>query len=169
MGGFQSSSDALNCESQPLSSHAYHNLEKSSTILFRMVRFQNIKCTLILVFFSSFRDVYKRARCCIYICSIQEASSRKGERMSGIGCSNAAYAMPGLLRPNGGQKGSKRDNRCCSFQMPLHYPRFKKSDYETMPEWKLDCLLNEYGLPVAGDVTQKRKFAMGAFLWPSQE
>ncbi|GFY92336.1 hypothetical protein Acr_08g0007320 [Actinidia rufa] len=39
------------------------------------------------------------------------------------------------------------------------------AEYETMSEWKLDCLLAEYGLPVAGDVTHKRKFAMGAFLW----
>ena len=52
--------------------------------------------------------------------------------------------------------------------MPLHYPRYKKSDYETMPEWRLDCLLKEYGLPVVGDDNQKRKFAMGAFLWPSE-
>ncbi|KAH7855868.1 hypothetical protein Vadar_029856 [Vaccinium darrowii] len=51
------------------------------------------------------------------------------------------------------------------FKMPLHYPRYSKSDYETMPEWKLDCLLSEYGIPIAGDVEQKRKFAMGAFLW----
>ncbi|KAM1025121.1 hypothetical protein ACFX13_039031 [Malus domestica] len=51
--------------------------------------------------------------------------------------------------------------------MPLHYPRYQKSDYESMPEWKLDCLLKQYGLPVIGDVNQKRKFAMGAFLWPS--
>jgi hypothetical protein len=49
--------------------------------------------------------------------------------------------------------------------MPLHYPRYTKSDYETMPEWRLDCLLKEYGLPITGDVEQKRKFAMGAFLW----
>lgn len=52
------------------------------------------------------------------------------------------------------------------FQMPLHYPKYSKSDYETMPEWKLDHLLSEYGLPVVGSVEQKRKFAMGAFLWP---
>ncbi|KAJ8649455.1 hypothetical protein MRB53_002478 [Persea americana] len=52
------------------------------------------------------------------------------------------------------------------FQMPLHYPRYTRADYETMPEWKLDCLLKEYGLPNAGDVSEKRKFAMGAFLWP---
>ncbi|RWR94792.1 hypothetical protein CKAN_02410300 [Cinnamomum micranthum f. kanehirae] len=38
------------------------------------------------------------------------------------------------------------------FQMPLHYPRYTKADYETMPEWKLDCLLKEYGLPNAGEV-----------------
>lgn len=55
------------------------------------------------------------------------------------------------------------------FQMPLHYPRYKKSDYEAMPEWKLDCLLKEYGLPIVGDVAQKRKFAMGAFLWPCDQ
>ncbi|KAF0932058.1 hypothetical protein E2562_007861 [Oryza meyeriana var. granulata] len=60
---------------------------------------------------------------------------------------------------------------CCGgggFQMPLHYPRYKKADYEAMPEWRVDCLLREYGLPVAGDVEDKRRFAMGAFLWPDQ-
>jgi hypothetical protein len=51
------------------------------------------------------------------------------------------------------------------FQMPLHYPRYTKADYETMPEWKLDCLLKQYGLPISGDVEHKRKFAMGSFLW----
>ncbi|GJM90786.1 hypothetical protein PR202_ga07098 [Eleusine coracana subsp. coracana] len=52
---------------------------------------------------------------------------------------------------------------------PLHYPRYKKADYEAMPEWRLDCLLREYGLPdVAGGVDDKRRFAMGAFLWPDQ-
>nr|DAD19140.1 TPA_asm: hypothetical protein HUJ06_020603 [Nelumbo nucifera] len=54
------------------------------------------------------------------------------------------------------------------FKMPLHYPRYKKADYETMPEWQLDCLLTQYGLPLTGDVNYRRKFAMGAFLWPSQ-
>ena len=87
-------------------------------------------------------------------------------RMSGISFANTAIAMPGL-RPNGHQMN--KSNNCHHFQMPLHYPRYRKSDYETMPEWKLDSLLNEYGLPVTGDVTQKRNFAMGAFLWPSQE
>ena len=52
--------------------------------------------------------------------------------------------------------------------MPLHYPRYKKEDYEAMPEWRVDCLLREYGLPADGDLDSKRRFAMGAFLWPDQ-
>ncbi|KAL0400631.1 UNVERIFIED_CONTAM: hypothetical protein Slati_4093000, partial [Sesamum latifolium] len=31
------------------------------------------------------------------------------------------------------------------FQMPLHYPKYTAKDYESMPEWKLDCLLSQYG------------------------
>ncbi|OAY71012.1 hypothetical protein ACMD2_04839 [Ananas comosus] len=53
------------------------------------------------------------------------------------------------------------------FQMPLHYPRYAKADYEAMPEWQLDRLLAEYGLPAIGDLAEKRSFAIGAFLWPS--
>ncbi|KAL3622209.1 hypothetical protein CASFOL_033620 [Castilleja foliolosa] len=53
----------------------------------------------------------------------------------------------------------------CGFKMPLHYPRYTRAEYEAMPEWKLDCLLAQYGLHVGGDVHNKRKFAMGAFLW----
>ncbi|KAL3732248.1 hypothetical protein ACJRO7_028993 [Eucalyptus globulus] len=52
------------------------------------------------------------------------------------------------------------------FQMPLHYPKYTSQDYRDMPEWKLDCLLAEYGLPITGDLSYKRDFAMGAFLWP---
>ncbi|XP_021740677.1 uncharacterized protein LOC110706973 [Chenopodium quinoa] len=57
-----------------------------------------------------------------------------------------------------------------TFQMPLHYPRYKKADYENMEEWKVDMLLNQYGLGhhVKGSLDTKRKFAMGAFLWPDQ-
>uniref|UniRef100_A0A0E0CIP9 DUF7722 domain-containing protein n=1 Tax=Oryza meridionalis TaxID=40149 RepID=A0A0E0CIP9_9ORYZ len=55
-----------------------------------------------------------------------------------------------------------------SFRMPVHYPRYKKAEYEAMPEWRVDCLLREYGLPVDGDLDAKRRFAMGAFLWPAQ-
>ncbi|KAH1108610.1 hypothetical protein J1N35_012378 [Gossypium stocksii] len=66
---------------------------------------------------------------------------------------------------NGDQAAAK--TWCGSdFQMPLHYPRYTEADYEAMPEWKLDCLLKEYGLPITGDFEQKRSFAMGAFLWP---
>ncbi|KAL9686754.1 hypothetical protein QQ045_031147 [Rhodiola kirilowii] len=59
----------------------------------------------------------------------------------------------------------QQQKQCVHFQMPLHYPRYTRADYEVMPEWKLDCLLAQYGLPVRGDVEHKRKFAMGAFLW----
>ncbi|KAK4759708.1 hypothetical protein SAY87_022839 [Trapa incisa] len=52
-----------------------------------------------------------------------------------------------------------------SFRMPLHYPRYKKSDYENMEEWKLELLLHDYGLSFSGTIAEKRDFAMGAFLW----
>ena len=51
------------------------------------------------------------------------------------------------------------------FQMPLHYPRYTKADYEKMPEWKLDCLFAEYGLSISGDLNSKRDYAIGAFTW----
>ncbi|CAJ2672466.1 unnamed protein product [Trifolium pratense] len=54
------------------------------------------------------------------------------------------------------------------FQMPLHYPRYTKVDYEKMEEWKVELLLKEYGLSFKGSVEEKRGFAMGAFLWPDQ-
>ncbi|KAK8599145.1 hypothetical protein V6N13_077079 [Hibiscus sabdariffa] len=65
--------------------------------------------------------------------------------------------------------GNHQQDECCYFQMPLHYPRYKKSGSENMPEARLDCLLRQYGLPVIGDVEHKRKFAMGTFLWDSQD
>ncbi|KAL6349006.1 hypothetical protein AAG906_033662 [Vitis piasezkii] len=88
--------------------------------------------------------------------------------MSGTSCSNINPHTLSGLKPNGHQVSGSGNDKGCYFQMPLHYPRYRKTDYETMPEWKLDCLLTQYGLPVTGDLTQKRKFAMGAFLWPSQ-
>lgn len=51
------------------------------------------------------------------------------------------------------------------FQMPLHYPRYTKKDYQDMPEAILDMLLAAYGLSPHGDLAYKRAFAMGAFLW----
>ena len=66
------------------------------------------------------------------------------------------------------QSAGQKNCGSCAFQMPLHYPRYKKEDYEAMPEWRVDCLLREYGLPADGDLDSKRRFAMGAFLWPDQ-
>jgi hypothetical protein len=51
------------------------------------------------------------------------------------------------------------------FQMPLHYPRYTREEYKNMPEWKLDCLLIQYGLPINGNIEEKRHFAIGAFCW----
>ncbi|KAL3574854.1 hypothetical protein D5086_022955 [Populus alba] len=65
-----------------------------------------------------------------------------------------------------GGRVKEEQEGCGGFQMPLHYPRYSRSEYETMPEGQLDRLLTEYGLPMVGNVEQKRKFAMGAFLWP---
>ncbi|KAL8488280.1 hypothetical protein ACS0TY_024067 [Phlomoides rotata] len=52
--------------------------------------------------------------------------------------------------------------------MPLHYPRYGKSDYEKMEEWKVDMLLREYGLSFRGSLEEKREFVMGTLLWPDQ-
>lgn len=62
-------------------------------------------------------------------------------------------------------KNSKEDTGSI-FQMPLHYPKYTKKDYEDMPDWKLDQLLVEYGFSTDGKLANKRKFVMGAFLWP---
>lgn len=72
-----------------------------------------------------------------------------------------------LTAANGrGKRQGERCGTCSGFQMPVNYPRYTKADYEKMPEWKLDCLFAEYGLPMmTGDLAQKRNFAMGAFLW----
>merc|ERR1711915_1114083 len=63
---------------------------------------------------------------------------------------------------NGGGDGP------CAFQLPVHYPRYSKADYESMPKWQLDNLFHEYGLPIRGDLAFKRSYAMGTFLWPDQ-
>ncbi|ONK56423.1 uncharacterized protein A4U43_C10F8480 [Asparagus officinalis] len=63
--------------------------------------------------------------------------------------------------------GVNEDGTKLSFQMPLNYPRYTEADYEQMPEWKVDCLFAQYGLPVTGNLAEKRSFAKGAFLWPN--
>ncbi|XP_010468123.1 PREDICTED: uncharacterized protein LOC104748137 [Camelina sativa] len=53
-----------------------------------------------------------------------------------------------------------------SFQMPLQYPNYTKEQYEIMSEEELDRLLKLYGLPIdVGDLSCKKDFAVGAFLW----
>ncbi|KAL2226983.1 UNVERIFIED_CONTAM: hypothetical protein Sindi_2057000 [Sesamum indicum] len=80
------------------------------------------------------------------------------------------YSTSAELLKGGGDSRQPGKERCGGhgiyFQMPLHYPKYTAKDYESMPEWKLDCLLSQYGLPAIGTADQKRWFAMGAFLWP---
>ncbi|KAG6489950.1 hypothetical protein ZIOFF_051232 [Zingiber officinale] len=64
---------------------------------------------------------------------------------------------------------SSSDGGGGGFHLPVHYPRYNKDDYEAMPEWELDRLLVQYGLPVAGDLADKRGFAIGAFVWPPSD
>ncbi|KAB1221689.1 hypothetical protein CJ030_MR2G006268 [Morella rubra] len=76
-----------------------------------------------------------------------------------------------LKVPNGGlpaETQTAKETCHTGFQMPLHYPRCKKADYEKMEEWKVDLLLLQYGLDFKGALAEKRAFAMGAFLWPDQ-
>ncbi|XWS77315.1 hypothetical protein CRYUN_Cryun01aG0250400 [Craigia yunnanensis] len=67
-------------------------------------------------------------------------------------------------------KGTTKEKHYSCFLMPLHYPLFTKEDCQVMPQWKLDQLFTEYGLiSVEGDLDYKRKFPIGAFLWPGTE
>lgn len=81
--------------------------------------------------------------------------------VDGSGSLAADHKKENVTTNNGGHASSSS----CFFQMPVHYPRYSKSDYENMPEWQLDRLLSQYGLPCIGSLEQKKKFAMGAFLW----
>uniref|UniRef100_A0A7C8YJ64 DUF7722 domain-containing protein n=1 Tax=Opuntia streptacantha TaxID=393608 RepID=A0A7C8YJ64_OPUST len=91
------------------------------------------------------------------------------------------WAFPHLIIPQSNGEGhremdslegkNKKVTRTCDFEMPLHYPRYTKEDYAKMEEWKVDLLLSQYGLHhvIKGtSLDDKRKFAMGAFLWPDQ-
>ncbi|KAJ4847694.1 hypothetical protein Tsubulata_020658 [Turnera subulata] len=74
---------------------------------------------------------------------------------------------------NGSQKNIVYDHHeveaiPSGFQMPLHYPRYTKADYQTMQESTLDILLRQYGLSFQGSLEDKRNYAMGTFLWPDQ-
>ncbi|XP_015689049.1 uncharacterized protein LOC107303595 [Oryza brachyantha] len=82
----------------------------------------------------------------------------------------APASKPAAAGESQQQQQQQRGGSSSSFRMPVHYPRYKKAEYEAMAEWRVDCLLREYGLPVPadGDLDAKRRFAMGAFLWPDQ-
>ncbi|PRQ28222.1 uncharacterized protein LOC133733662 [Rosa rugosa] len=69
-----------------------------------------------------------------------------------------------------GGLSSAYSSTAAGFQMPLHYPRYTKADYEKMEEWRLDLLLKQYGLTAVsnGTLEEKRAYAIGAFLWPDQ-
>ncbi|CAL9122369.1 unnamed protein product [Musa acuminata var. zebrina] len=89
------------------------------------------------------------------------------ERSSSMSSVGRGMATMNLMADGEGQQHQQlRDGRGC-FQMPVRYPTYTQADYEAMPEWKLNCILREYGLPVTGDIDDKRRFAMGAFLWPA--
>ncbi|XP_024022330.1 uncharacterized protein LOC112091870 [Morus notabilis] len=79
-------------------------------------------------------------------------------------------AKNSLKVPNGTNNvGLMSENsEVMEFQMPLHYPRYAKTDYEKMEEWRLDLLLKQYGLSFKGSLDEKREYAKGAFLWPDQ-
>ncbi|THU52898.1 hypothetical protein C4D60_Mb10t08760 [Musa balbisiana] len=88
----------------------------------------------------------------------------RSSSMSSVG---RGMATMNLMADGEGQQHQQlRDGRGC-FQMPVRYPTYTQADYEAMPEWKLNCILREYGLPVTGDIDDKRRYAMGAFLWPA--
>ncbi|CAI0440242.1 unnamed protein product [Linum tenue] len=69
---------------------------------------------------------------------------------------------------DGGYRAAAAPAAETGFRMPLHYPRYSKRDYEAMEEWRLDLLLSQYGIRLAGTVDEKRAYAIGAFLWPDQ-
>lgn len=85
--------------------------------------------------------------------------------MNRDGMKSMARSVLGVGGGSGMENGQQAKDLYKHFQMPVHYPRYTRPEYESMPEWKVNCLLAQYGLPVSGDVNQKRKFAMGAFLW----
>uniref|UniRef100_A0A1J3FP21 DUF7722 domain-containing protein n=1 Tax=Noccaea caerulescens TaxID=107243 RepID=A0A1J3FP21_NOCCA len=65
-------------------------------------------------------------------------------------------------------KMMKKEEFPSGFQVPLHYPKFSKSDYEAMDDLNLDLLLKQYGFSFEGSLDEKRVFAIESFLWPDQ-
>ncbi|KAL1200495.1 hypothetical protein V5N11_009672 [Cardamine amara subsp. amara] len=65
-------------------------------------------------------------------------------------------------------KMMKKEEFPSGFQVPLHYPKYSKSDYEAMNDLSLDLLLRQYGFSFEGSLEDKRVFAIESFLWPDQ-
>ncbi|XP_006279709.2 uncharacterized protein LOC17876157 [Capsella rubella] len=65
-------------------------------------------------------------------------------------------------------KMMKKEEFPSGFQVPLHYPKYTKSDYEAMDDISLDLLLKQYGFSFEGSLEDKRVFAIESFLWPDQ-
>ncbi|KAJ3673615.1 hypothetical protein LUZ60_005607 [Juncus effusus] len=83
------------------------------------------------------------------------------------------YVKSGLkkLKEKENQTNSAKTTRLKNykeFQRPLHYPRYKKEEYDKMEEQRLNQLLKDYGLPFDGSIEEKRAYAIGAFLFPSK-
>ncbi|XP_004295327.1 PREDICTED: uncharacterized protein LOC101291127 [Fragaria vesca subsp. vesca] len=86
-----------------------------------------------------------------------------------VSFSSSSFSQESLQLMDKSSPASKSDS-AAGFQMPLHYPRYTKADYEKMEEWRLDLLLKQYGLVAVsnGTLEEKRAYAIGAFLWPDQ-
>ncbi|KAF2291208.1 hypothetical protein GH714_020662 [Hevea brasiliensis] len=73
--------------------------------------------------------------------------------------------MESVARPAeniGGRPNSEHaKDRCGYFQMPLHYPRYTHAEYDTMPEWKLDCLLKDATKLVESGVAKAERVRPG--------
>ncbi|KAI3680439.1 hypothetical protein L6452_35210 [Arctium lappa] len=74
----------------------------------------------------------------------------------------------GMISASNNIKETRKTSFSSGFRILLHYPRYQKGDYEKMEEWRLDLLLEQYGLSFDGCLEEKRAYAMGAFLWPHQ-
>ncbi|KAF7840525.1 hypothetical protein G2W53_002823 [Senna tora] len=89
---------------------------------------------------------------------VDEPSRAEPSTMKRDGTTAAAmgstFSLPCVGYPTGKGRG---------FQMPLHYPRYRKEEYEKMEEWKVDLLLQQYGLCFKGTLQEKRTFAMAYY------
>ncbi|XP_030441548.1 uncharacterized protein LOC115663699 [Syzygium oleosum] len=102
----------------------------------------------------------------------EETVEEKEKGKANNGCSNGRRTRDQAQRSGKADSKDRAEELASAtrFQMPLHYPRYTKADYEKMEEWRLDLLLQEYGMncQCQGSLDEKRAFAIGAFLWPDQ-